>query len=328
MKKIHNVWVVGAGGIGSRHLQALKNVRFPLSIIVVDPSQQSLHVAKERYDSTSKGSSDHKIEYRNKISKTKKDNIDIAIVATCSDIRATVIKELLRYHDLKYLILEKILFNNKGDYSEIDKIINKKGIKTWVNCPMRMMPAYQKIEEYFKNKRITYVVTGSKYGLVTNAIHYLDHAAYLSGTTEFEINTAGLDPKPIPSKRKGFLELNGALTANFNNVSDASLTCYPEGNAPVIVEIHSNNARYIGRESEGKTWLAKADNNWQWEELEAPIPFQSQLTATLVEQILNTGKCDLTPYSKSKKIHLQMLEPLLKFINKNLSKKYNYYPFT
>lgn len=328
MKKIYGVWIIGAGGIGSRHLQALKKVRFPLKIIVIDPSEQSLNIAKERYDSMPKGSLDHEIEYKNKIPKIKKKKIDIAIVATCSDVRATTIKELLKYHDLKYLILEKILFNHKGDYSEIDKIINKKGVKTWVNCPMRMMPTYQKIEPYFKGKKISYIVTYSKLGLMTSVIHYLDHIAHLSGTTEFEINTTGLDPRHVPSKRKGFLEFNGTLTAHFANGSNTSLTCYPDGTAPVIVEIHSDRARYIGRETEEKAWLATATNNWQWEELEAPIPFQSQLTNILVEQLISTGKCDLVSYDESKKIHLNMLESLLKFIRGYSSKKYNYYPFT
>lgn len=327
MKKIHSIWIIGAGGIGSRHLQALKKINIPLKINVVDPSEQSLNIARERYDSMPKGLLDHLIEYVNKISMVKKEMIDIAIIATCSDVRAAAVKELLKYHDVEHLILEKILFNNKQDYSKIDKIINKKDIRTWVNCPMRMMPTYQKIEKYFRNKKISYMVTGSKFGLVTNAIHYLDHAAYLSGTTEFVADTAGLDPNPIPSKRKGFLEFNGIMTAHFTNGSDAYLTCHPDGNAPVIVEIHSDSARYIGRESEGKAWLARADNNWQWEELEAPIPFQSQLSTILVENILNTGKCELVQYDESKNIHLNMLEPLRSFLNKN-NDKYNNYPFT
>lgn len=326
--RIHNIWVIGAGGIGSRHLQALKKVKTPLNITIVDPSEQSLDIARERYNSAPKGSLKHELKYASRIFDTQKEKIDIAIVATCSDVRATAIKELLKYHDVKYLILEKILFNNKQSYSEIDKIISKRGIKAWVNCPMRIMPAYQKIEKHFKNKIISYIVTGSQFGLVSNAVHYLDHASHLSGTTEFEISATGLNPKPIKSKRKGFFEFTGTLTAHFKNGSNVSLTCHPDGNSPVVVEINSNSTRYIGRESEGRAWIARADNNWQWEELEAPILFQSQLTTMLVEKILKTGKCDLVSYQESKKIHLNMLEPLNKFLNKNSKKKYKKYPFT
>ena len=44
------VLVIGAGQLGSRHLQALKLVQNDLSISVVDPFQASLDVAKERFE--------------------------------------------------------------------------------------------------------------------------------------------------------------------------------------------------------------------------------------------------------------------------------------
>lgn len=328
MSKEYSIFIIGAGQIGSRHLQALKKVGVPLNITVVEPNEQSLNTAKERYDSMSRGTIDHKITYKNRISEIKKSRIDIAIIATCSDIRAESVKNLLEFRDVKYLILEKILFNKKSHYSEIRKIIAGKKIRAWINCPMRMMPAYQNIEKYFKNKKISYSVTGSQFGLITNAIHYLDHAAYLSGTTDFKIDASGLESKTIKSKRKGFIEFNGTLNSNFKNGSNVSLTCYSSGEAPVIVEIHTDSARYIGRESEGKAWFTNIDNGWKWEELEAPISFQSQLTNILVEKILKTGKCDLVSYEESEKIHLNLLAPLLVFLNKNSKKRYSIYPFT
>jgi len=327
LKERSSIFIVGAGQIGSRHLQALKGVVLPLSITVIDADPESLKTARERYDSMPAGQSKHKINYTTKIIKNPKP-IDLAIVATCSDIRAKVTAELLKSSPVKYLVLEKILFNKKSDYEVMGRLIHKSKTAAWVNCARRMTPIYQKIEKYFKNKRISYIVTGSKYGLMSNAIHFLDHVAHISGTTKFEIDTSGLDPRPVPSKRSRFLELNGTLVANFKNGSNLSLTCYPEGDAPIMLEIHTDSARYIGRQSEGKGWMARADNGWVWEEIETPIPPQSQLTTILTEKILTTGKCDLVPYSESKKIHLGMLEPLLSFLNKNSKKKYTLYPFT
>lgn len=321
------VFIIGGGQIGSRHLQALKKVNFPLSITVIDSSPKSLKMAQERYNSLPEGQYTHSVEYALKIPKNTT-LCDLAIVATCSDVRSKMTKELLSSVKVRYLILEKILFDKKSDYDSIDKMIRQSKTKTWVNCPMRMMPTYQNIEKHFRDKRISYIVTGSKLGLVTNAIHYLDHVCHLSDTTKFEVNTEGLDRKTIPSKRKGFLELTGTLTANFPNGSNISISSYPQGDAPVVVEIHSDSAKYMGWELAGRAWLANADNEWQWQELEAPITLQSQLTTILAEKILNTGNCELVSYSESRKIHLQMLEPLLKFLNKNNKKKYNRYPFT
>lgn len=321
------VYIIGAGQIGSRHLQALKAVGSLLSIKVVDPNPVSLKTARERYESVPKRQFQHKIEYLTQIPKNKK-MVNLAIVATCSDIRAEVIKKLLALSKIKNLILEKILFNKRSDYEAIEKLFQKSKTKAWVNIPLRVMPAYIKTREYFKNQRISYIITGSKIGLITNAIHYFDHVAFITGSTGYELSTSGLDLRPIKAKRKGFLELNGTLTARFKNGSNVSLTCYPDGDTPIITEISSGSARYIGRESEGKAWLARADNNWQWQEIEAEIPRQSKITTDLAESILNKGTCNLVEYKESAKIHLNMLEPLLRFLNKNTTKKYNHYPFT
>lgn len=327
MKRIYNVWIIGAGQIGSRHLQALKTVKFHLAITVVDPSPKSLKITEERYTSVPAGKFVHKINYLLKIPQ-KSAPIDLAIIATRSDVRSKIIVELLGSARVKYLVLEKILFNKKNDYDLIDKLLSRKKVKAWINIPLRMMEPYRNIQKYFKNKRFTYIVTGSKFGLVTNAIHYFDHVSFISGSSEYKISTENLDPVPIPSKRNGFLELNGTITAKLKNGSHVSITCHPGGNAPVVVEIHSENARYIGRESEKKAWLARSENNWHWKELEAPIPPQSQLTTTMAESILKNGKCHLSTYKETQKIHLQMLEPLLKFLNKDGKNKYNSYPFT
>src|SRR3989338_7433892 len=43
------IYVIGAGSIGSRHLQALKAVKRPLDITVVDPAPGALRRAEQRF---------------------------------------------------------------------------------------------------------------------------------------------------------------------------------------------------------------------------------------------------------------------------------------
>ena len=114
----------------------------------------------------------------------------------------------------------------------------------------------------------------------------------------------------------------------FKNGSVGDFICNKKGNIPSLVQFHCSKARCIVRETEGKAWVSRADGNWNWQEIGASIPFQSQLTTKLAEDILSKGTCQLTEYEQSAKIHLQLLEPLLKFLNKHSSKKFNYYPFT
>jgi threonine dehydrogenase-like Zn-dependent dehydrogenase len=46
MNKIYNIAVVGAGQLGSRHLQSLKGIQLDVRIVVIDPNQESLEIAK------------------------------------------------------------------------------------------------------------------------------------------------------------------------------------------------------------------------------------------------------------------------------------------
>ena len=39
--------IIGAGGIGSRHLQSLSKIKIPLQIFVVDPILKALKIAKK-----------------------------------------------------------------------------------------------------------------------------------------------------------------------------------------------------------------------------------------------------------------------------------------
>lgn len=323
MKKIH---IIGAGQLGSRHLQALKNVKIPLKVKVIDPSKESLKVAKERYDSMA-GPGDHEIEFCQTIPAADGE-IDLAIVVTNSNVRRQVVEDLLGQAKVKNLILEKLLFQKKEDHKAVAKLLKKSGSRAWVNCSMRNMPFYAGLKKELNGSKISYFVTGSQYGLITNSIHYIDHMAYLAGDLDYSIDTTGLDVKPIASKRKGFLELTGTLNIHFKSGSSGTLVCYPTGDLPTQVEIHSDRFRCISRESENKAWVQKASNGWKWEEVEARIPYQSEATANLVDNIFKTGDCPLVSFEDSVKLHLPLLEALKKHLNKNSKTKINHYPFT
>src|SRR3989344_2483398 len=160
---MYKIIIIGAGQIGSRHLQALKKVAIPLAITVVDPNPKSLKTAEGRYAAMPMGKLHHKIEYLTEIPQNR-GSIDLAIIATCSDVRAKITTELLKSARIKYLILEKILFNKKSDYRIVGELLRKHKTRAWVNIPLRVMPTYIKAREYFKNQKISYILTGSKIG--------------------------------------------------------------------------------------------------------------------------------------------------------------------
>ena len=89
--KNFNVVLIGAGNIGSRHLQGLAKVKFPLNITVIDPFEQSLKIAEERFYQI-KTKIKHSINFSQSI-KNAPNQMDLAIIATSSNIRRNVIEE-------------------------------------------------------------------------------------------------------------------------------------------------------------------------------------------------------------------------------------------
>jgi predicted dehydrogenase len=325
---MENIVIIGAGNIGSRHLQALKSVNKPLNISVVDPNPESLNIAKQRYNSMPSIKQEHIINYIQKISYLS-DEITIAIIATTSNIRRAVIEELLKQNNVKYMILEKLLFQKSEDFNFIKELFQEKDCKAWVNCTRRIIPAYRNlIKKWFHNKKIYYSVSGSNFGFITNIIHDIDYMAYLLDNKNFKVNVSYLDPTLIPSNRKGFFELTGNLQISFNNGSLGQFLCYPSGTLPHLIEICSENIRCFINQVREKSWVWNAQNNMKWESFDAKLMNTSQLTTTIVENLLSTNICSLTTYEDSMEIHLAFLNPILEFINTNSGQKFSYFPFT
>jgi predicted dehydrogenase len=237
------------------------------------------------------------------------------------------VRSLLAATRVRMLVLEKLLFDRREDYASIGELLRASGTRAWVNCTMRMVPAYERIREDLGRGFVHYRVTGGNYGLVTNAIHYLDHMVHLTGSESFTVDTSALDREPVTSKRAGFLEVTGTLVARFADGSRCEVTSLSRGSAPVVVEISSERARCIVRESEGRAWQSSEARRWTWEDVEAPIPFQSVLTTWLVNDLLARGDCALVPFATSVGTHLQLLDPLLAFVRERAPRTATY-PFT
>jgi len=141
-----NIAIIGAGQLGSRHLQALASLKQNVFIQVIDSSVDSLKTAEIRFKEVS-APFNGLISFHTEITALKK-NIEIAIIATSSKVRRTVVEQLVANSKVQHLILEKFLFVKEEDYDAVDKLLDTHHIKTWVNCPRRMMPFYQELLQF------------------------------------------------------------------------------------------------------------------------------------------------------------------------------------
>jgi len=308
-----NITIIGAGQLGSRHLQALALVKDSICIQVVDTSQEALAIAESRFNEVSATFSG-KISFHTSIAALEKEQ-EIVIVATGSKIRRSIIEELLAHAKVKSLILEKFLFVKEEDYSFVEQLLNEKQVATWVNCPRRMMSLYRTLQQELTGK-IHFVVNGNAWGLGCNGIHLLDLFSFLTNERSIQLSNDLIDKQIIESKRPGYIEFTGTITGHANGHS-FHMTSFSEGASPLQLIIHTATAKYSIQEgATAKVWISKQANQWAWEEHSFTMPFQSQLTNIVVDDILATGNCTLTTYKESAHLHILFLNNLLAHLRK------------
>ena len=310
-----NILLIGAGQLGSRHLQALALMKKPCNIFVVDPNSDSISTTNQRFESIN-GHQRHKLHYCDGIHEIPGDNFDLCIIATNADIRTHVIKKLLANKRVSHIILEKVLFQSIDDYSEIDILLQKYNVVAYVNCPRRMNNFYNEMKmELLGAKKVQIEMIGNNWGLACNGIHLIDLYNFLTGDiiTHWQNN---LDKDLVTSKRAGFIEFFGNISGQSDKGNSLSLTCFNTGSPNWSIRISTPNIRITIEEGLGKAWLARQDKEWEVKEILFTIPYQSQLTQKVAEQVFEKGTCQLTPYMISSALHVPFIQVLLNHYNK------------
>lgn len=300
---MYQVAIIGAGQLGSRHLQGLKLASSPLSITVMDSNDESLNVAKERYNAVSP-IGEKNINYVNSIDKLPS-KLDFVIIATGSKPRAAIVQSLLNHATVKYLVLEKVLFPSLADYTNVGRLLMDKGVRCWVNCPRRMFGMYKQIKETIDLEKPVYMTNADEdWGLCCNSIHMIDIFLYLTGETTYSVETKYLNDKIEDSKRGGYIEMTGTLKISTPKGNELTLISEKNFKGEKNFMIENGEDMYVISEGDGK--LSMNGNTYQYS-----MPYQSQLTGILADELLITGGCSLTPYNSSVEYHKPFIEAML-----------------
>ncbi len=310
---MNNIAIIGAGQLGSRHLQSLVNSKNKLNIQVVDSSIESLNIAEQRFKEVSQNFNGQ-ISFHTSIDFLEK-NIDVAIIATSSKVRRLVVEELVIKTKIKNIVLEKFLFTKIEDYNVVAEILNANNIKAWVNCPRRMMEFYQNLKEQIKGP-IHFTATGNAWGLGCNGIHLLDLFAYFAQTTQVVLSNNLLDKTTLTSKRAGYIEFTGTISG-YSDANSFQITSFANDSSPLQISINTPTVRYhIFEGVNAKASIVKLEENWKPSEEEFKMPFQSQLTSVFIDELIDTQNCSLTPFADSSALHLVFLNNLIEFLRK------------
>jgi hypothetical protein len=322
-----NIAIIGAGQIGSRHLQAMANLEGTAKVQLVDSSEESLGTAKERFFQVYQEDS-KRIELKcHRAIDDLCGPIDLAIVATCSDVRAGVVKELTRKKEIKNLMLEKVLFQTVAEYFEVDDLLRKKDIPTWVNCWMREKDFYKKLKTQLNlDEKIQMRVEGSLWLMGSSSIHFLDLFSYLTECKNFNFIDCHLDREIIDSKRPGFKEFTGRLMGGNSQGHSLSLCCDSENDPYKIKIINGSHEHEI---TDCVDHVVHRFFDGEEESIEnVEIPFQSQTTHRLVHKIINNRNCDLPSYRDSMNLHLPLIKVLIEHLQNITGDKVERCPIT
>lgn len=304
-----NILLIGAGQLGSRYLQGLAAIEDPVAITVVDPFEDSLSVAKERLAQVPTASA-HVIEFCTTLNNVQQ-RYDLVFVVTPAHCRAHVVTELASEHHVNAWILEKVLAQNCEQLDLIEQALVGNS-QVWVNTPRRLMGWHQSIRSQLfpaGPAPLRVRVHGGSWGLACNAIHFIDLVAWWTQASVQSMNPSGLG-QWAQSKRAGFHEVSGSLWVTYADGSELELCCH-SGTEPVQISVVAPKGAWLIEESAGKCTGPAG------QQLHGQLSFQSALTAPLVEQILQEGRCDLPKLGESTAQHRPLLSALLTHWNQS-----------
>lgn len=301
------VLLVGLGGIGFRHFQAILNCKSDISLYAVDIKEKAIDRAREYAESIKYNKS---IFYLKNVDDITEQLFEVMIIATSSKVRKDVFSSIARKKIIKNVIFEKVLFPQIDDYYEVKELLQEKGVSAYVNCTGRENKDYQKLKEIIKNnKKFDFYYRGSNWGLACNAIHKIDLFAYLTNapTEKLILDGSLVENKIYESKRKGYIEFYGRIFGRMGDNVRFIIEC-DHGSNDAVVDIYTEDAFYSVRE--GKEILISDDNLIRTEFFE--VEYVSQTTTSIVDNLINNKKISLPLYEDSMNLHIPFIEMFLK----------------
>lgn len=306
-----NCLIIGAGQLGSRHLQGLLKLTQEQVIYVLDPSKDALRVAKERANEISHS---HDLNFISDWDTLPKE-FNLVIVATGANVREKVVTQLVEGYRVNNLVLEKILFQNLKSYDKILLLLKNTKTPTWINHPRRMMDHFQQIKKTItnSNEQITFHAVGSNWGLASSALHFIDLCAFLTDSTIETIDMDWIDKTVHDSKRPNCIEFTGSVKGKMKNNSNFLITSLDGELAEPTIFVSTNSNRWIIQEGRAQKIIHLSKENSFNEKITPFITeFQSTLTTKIANDIFELGSCNLPSYEEACTSHIPFIEASLK----------------
>ena len=324
-----NVVIIGAGKIGSRHIESVFKLKIINKLIIIDPNKKNNQIVKKNinYKKNSK-----KIFFYENIDKFKL-IFDILIISTNSDVRKEVLHKFLKLNKVKNIIFEKIVFTNLKDYKNTIKILNQKKIKSYINFPRRIYPFYIKLKnDLDKKKNLSYTLIGSNWGFATNSIHNIDLFLFLTNSKNIFSQYLTISRVSKSKKRNEFLDINASFSLKTKENHNLFLNDYFTNkkvknklNGPIKIET-IDKSYFI---YENLNFVIEIDNKkLKIKKYKIDLPKQSILTAKILINFKKNNNIKLTTLAEGLISHKVLINSLSKELVKINNKYKNNLPIT
>ena len=238
--------------------------------------------------------------------------LDFLILSTSADSRLRVLQSVLYSHQVHNLLLEKVVFNDVNHFYMFEELTNSLKIDVRVNLSKRFdgLTSFLNSSTQHSDKfRVN--VTGGNWGLLCNAIHFIDMTGFIFNRKLLTIN-ANLNP-PFASKREGFYEANGSITCLFEGDSLLTMSS-TESEAPIHIEV-SNQQDIFSWDDTSQS--VQSNTREADKGLHLPVVYQNIVTKEHVRQIFDGPNILLPRLDDVKDYHKILIRSLVPYFEQH-----------
>lgn len=203
------VLLIGAGEMGSRHLQGLAALPAGSAVAVLEPRAVARAVALQRWQQMPGHDA---VPVRFLEDGEGWGGFDAAILATGASGRLDLLRRVLEA-GIRTVLAEKVLFQSVAAYRQAVLLAAAVQADVRAHVPLRSVPVLQRLRDATLGKPFTLAVEVGDRGLGCNGIHFLDLFQYLGGMPPSSVE-AVID-RPLQANRRdpALVEFTGMLTA-------------------------------------------------------------------------------------------------------------------
>ena len=181
-------------------------------------------------------------------------------------------------------------------------MIESHDAKVWVNQWLTSSYAFNKVYGMFKDSHsLKMHVYGNDWGMGCNSVHFIDFFDLLTGYQDLEVSNIELEDGYLESKRDGYVEFAGQISIESKNKSvlmlDATLNGGDCKETRIDISDIDSTCKMKLFADRLECEISSHDSGSKMETYR--VLFQSEVTHTLIHDLVINDSCSLPAYERS-----------------------------